>query len=257
MTGKLNSSLFVFPFVFGTAVLFFSTCGNPIIKSMMSQPSYETPYGTFYTSDLSGLSNYINENRLKHPSKNDPVPVRILGSDYRINIENTALQKALIDANEGYYYLGLDMSGVDKIIDEPISDKIPKDYFKNIFSSNNKCRIASVKLSPLITKIGSDAFCENPYLISVSMPGITEIEDNAFADAYSLRELYMPVKPPTMPEENNPFGGININSDDFIVYVPAGAITGQGQADSYYEWAEKYLLDDGNVDFNVRFRRYK
>jgi hypothetical protein len=259
MTGKLYSSLFVFHFVFGTAVLFFSTCGNPIIKSMMSQTSDEIPYGTFHTSDLSGLDGYINENRSKHYSKNDPIPVRILGSDYLINNDmgKTALQDALINVKEGYYYLSLDMSGVDEIIHTLDSDEIPQYYFKNIFSSNNKCRIVSVKLSPLITKIGSEAFYGNPYLTSVSMPGVKEIEYNAFTNAYALSELYMPVNPPTMPDKNNPFGGINISGGDFIVYVPAGAITGQAQDGSYYKWAEKYLLDDGNNDFNVRFRRYK
>jgi hypothetical protein len=59
-----------------------------------------------------------------------------------------------------------------------------------------------------------------------------------------------------MPADS-PFDGILISpDDDFIVYVPVGAETGEGK-DGYYEWAQDYLLDGGNNNFIVRFRRYK
>lgn len=247
VTGKLNYSLLVFPFAFAAAVLLFSMCGNPIIKSMMSQPDDEILYGTFHTADLSGLPAYINENRLIHPSRDDPVPVRILGGD---TAGVTALKSALKDTDIKDCYLSLDMRGMDNTF-------VPPNYFDADFSSNSRCRIVSVKLSTLVTRIDSEAFSGNQYIRSVSMPGVGEIGDNAFADAYSLRELYMPVNPPLTMSGNNHFSGINISRDDFIVYVPAGAKTEKGQSNSYYEWAESYLLDNGNNDFNIRFRRYK
>jgi hypothetical protein len=210
---------------------------------MLPEKTDEIPYGTFHTSDLSGLPAYINENRARHSSGANPIPVRVLGDDYN------ALYTTLKDISD-YSYLALDMSGMD-------GNTLEK-YFDGYFASNSGCKIVSVKLSPSITKIAKEAFFGNSDIVSVSMPGVKTIEEDAFSNVYFLREIFMPQTPPKMPE-NTPFSGILPQDDGFIVYVPFGTDTNENAPEepNYYNWVEKYLRDDGKNSLKVYFRRYK
>ncbi|MDR1363329.1 MAG: leucine-rich repeat domain-containing protein [Spirochaetaceae bacterium] len=217
--------------------LFLTTCGNPIIESMMTEETSQQPRGeTFNTDDADGLKNalaaYINENNKSH-SQYNPIPIQFTGSDYH------AITAALSgDLITDYSYLYLDMRGMTGLV------SIPEDCF-NAEKISQKCKIIAVKLSPVVTTIDKGAFSLNADLISVSMPGVNVISEKAFYKTYSLQEIFMPSSPPNTAGDS--FYGIMTNLP-FIIHVPAG--TSYNPGSDYFEWAEKYF---GAKHINVHF----
>ncbi|MDR2803041.1 MAG: leucine-rich repeat domain-containing protein [Treponema sp.] len=224
-------------------LLIFSSCGNPIINHMLGD-DIEVPSSVFYADDLSGLIDYINNNRAGHTVLN-PLTIQFLGSDGSdgdyLKIQNELNNN--IHKITGIVYLNLDMRGMsgNQIPDYYFSGEIREtDIPYNILLS--KCKIVSIQFPNSAQKIGENAFSLNSDIESVSMPGVTTIGELAFYKAYFLNELFMPEKPPTTKQ----YSFYGIISGKIVIHVPANIAN--TNRDAYRIWIDKYYLNTEYVN---------